>query len=242
MMVHEWAIKSGAKRVNPNEMSEFNVLTINGKAFPGTDALVAKQGEKIRMRFGNLSAMEHHPIHLHGYNFKVVATDGGPIPIAGQWPETTVLVPVGSTRDIELIAEYEGDWFMHCHMTHHGKNQMGHTEMYLVGIESDELDKKIGKLIPGFMIMGQNGMGGMAEMGMEVSKNSIPMVGKDGPFGFIDMGGMVTILKVRKDIISYEDPGWFKHPKGTIAGKVEENELNEVLKLLDSDSKSDQKK
>ena len=80
-------------------MTDFNVLTFNGKAFPGTAPLVAKLGERVRIRFGNLGAMDHHPIHLHGHDFKIIETDGGPIPEAGQWPETTVLVPVGSTRD-----------------------------------------------------------------------------------------------------------------------------------------------
>ena len=80
-------------RPNPNEMTDFNVLTINAKAFPGTAPLVVKTGDRVRIRFGNLSAMDHHPIHLHGYHFKVTATDGGPIPESAQWPETTVLVP-----------------------------------------------------------------------------------------------------------------------------------------------------
>jgi FtsP/CotA-like multicopper oxidase with cupredoxin domain len=86
--------------------------------------LVCKTGERVRVRFGNLSAMDHHPVHLHGHYFKVTATDGGPLPVSAQWPETTVLVPVGSTRDIELIADVPGDSAFHCHMTHHVMNQM----------------------------------------------------------------------------------------------------------------------
>ncbi len=225
MMLHEWFVKPGARRPNPGVMSEFNLLTINGKAFPATDALVAKAGDRVRMRFGNLSAMDHHPIHLHGYSFRVVATDGGPIPEAAQWPETTVLVPVGSTRDIALVAEHEGDWFLHCHMTHHVMNQMGHNGPNTVGIETAGLDERIGAIVPGYMTMGQNGMGGMGDMGMPVPRNSIPMVGREGPFGFIDMGGMVTVLKVRRELRSYDDPGWFKHPPGTIARTATAEEL-----------------
>ena len=48
-----------------------------------------KKGERVRIRFGNLS-MDSHPIHLHGYHFEMTGTDGGPIPRAAQWPETTV--------------------------------------------------------------------------------------------------------------------------------------------------------
>ena len=113
IMLSEWAIPIGASRPNPNEMSGFNVLTMNAKVFPGTAPLVCKKGDRVRIRFGNLSAMDHHPIHLHGHYFKVVATDGGQIPVAGQWPQTTVLVAVGTTRDVEFIADAPGDWVMH---------------------------------------------------------------------------------------------------------------------------------
>jgi manganese oxidase len=36
------------------------------------------------------------------------------------------------------------------------------------------------------------------------------------------MGGMFTMLKVRDRLGSYDvDPGWYEHPKGTVARKVE---------------------
>ncbi|MGH8744297.1 MAG: multicopper oxidase family protein, partial [Burkholderiales bacterium] len=126
ILLSEWRIDPGTFRPNPNEMTDFNVLTMNARCFPGTEPLVVKKGDRVRIRIGNLSAMSHHPIHLHGYHFTLVATDGGDIPVSGQWPETTVLVPVGNTRDIEFIADAPGDWAMHCHMTHHIMNQMGH--------------------------------------------------------------------------------------------------------------------
>jgi hypothetical protein len=50
-------------RPNPIEMTDFNILTLNARVFPGTAPLVAKYGDRVRIRFGNLSAMEHHPIH-----------------------------------------------------------------------------------------------------------------------------------------------------------------------------------
>ena len=100
---------------------------MNGKAFPGTSPLVVRKGQRVRDPHRQpFSAMDHHPIHLHGYNFLVVATDGGDIAPSAQHPNTTVLVSVGSTRDIEFVADAPGDWVMHCHMTHHVMNQMGH--------------------------------------------------------------------------------------------------------------------
>jgi len=217
LMLHEWRVNVGAARPDPSEMSDFNLLTINGKAFPGTDALVVKKGQRVRIRIGNLSAMDHHPIHLHGYQFKITETDGGEIPTSAQWPETTVLVPTGSTRTIEFVADQAGDWAMHCHMTHHVMNQMGHGIPNMVGVKPGKLNAKIQQLLPGYMTMGQDGMGDMGDMPMSVPKNSIPMVGGRGKHGTITMGGMFTILKVREQLESYADPGWYEAPPNTTA-------------------------
>lgn len=218
ILLHEWAIEVGTARPDPNEMTDFNVLTFNAKVFPGTQPLIAKVGDRVRIRIGNLSPMSHHPIHLHGYYFRITETDGGQIPESGQWPETTVIVPVGSTRTVEFIADNPGDWAMHCHMTHHVMNQMGHEFPNMIGMDASGFDEKVRKLLPDYMTMGQQGMGGMAEMGMAVPANSIPMVGGIGPFDEITMGGMFTILKVRENLSSYdEDPGWYEPPPGTLA-------------------------
>ncbi|MFO0551956.1 MAG: copper oxidase [Polyangiaceae bacterium] len=226
LLLSEWAIPAGASRPNPNAMDGFNVLTINAKAFPGTAPLVIKKGDRVRLRIGNLSAMDHHSIHMHGHYFKVVATDGGPIPEKAQWPEATILVPVGSTRDLEFIASAEGDWALHCHMTHHVMNQMGHEFPNTTGMDATKVDDNIRKLVPGYMTMGQNGMGDMADMNMPVPDNSVPMSGQKGPFGTITMGGMFTVLKVRDALASYdEDPGWYQHPAGTVARAATQEEL-----------------
>ncbi len=225
IMLHEWRIDAGSQRPNPNEMTEFNVLTMNARAFPGTEPLVARKGERVRIRIGNLSPMDHHPIHLHGYQFRITETDGGQIPEAGQWPETTVLVPVGSTRTIEFVADEPGDWAMHCHMTHHVMNQMGHGFPNMLGVKPGKLDENARKILPGYMTMGQTGMAEMGEMGMAVPKNSIPMVGGQGKHDYITMGGMFTVLKVRDNLTSYKDPGWYDNPMGTLALSASEEEL-----------------
>jgi len=225
ILLSEWKITPGTMRPDPNEMNDFNVLTMNAKAFPGTTPLVCKTGDRVRIRFGNLSAMDHHPIHIHGHHFKVVATDGGQIPPGAQIPETMVLVPTGSTRDVELITDSPGDWPLHCHMTHHVMNQMGHGIPNLTGVDATGLDQRINGLLPTYMTMGQTGMGEHAEMEMQVPKNSIPMRGGRGPFGTITMGGMFSIVKVRDGLKSYEDPGWYRHPPGTVADVAQPDEL-----------------
>jgi len=230
IMLSEWSIRPGTFRPDTGEMSDFNVLTMNARCYPGTDPLVAKSGQRVRIRIGNLSAMDHHPIHLHGYAFTIAETDGGEISEAARWPETTVLVPVGSTRTIEFVADNPGDWAMHCHMTHHLMNQMGHGIPNMVGAEPTALNERMASLLPAYMTMGEHGMGEMGthvEMGhMPVPKNSIPMVGAYGPHDYITMGGMFTILKVRESLTNYiDDAGWYQAPEGTQAQLASGEEL-----------------
>ncbi len=225
ILLSEWKIEPGARRPDPMAMNDFNLLTMNGKCFPGTENLVARLGDKVRIRFGNLSAMDHHPIHLHGFYFNVVATDGGDIPPAGRWPETTVLVPTGSTRDVEFVADAEGDWPMHCHMTHHLMNQMGHGLPNVMGVDLSDLDARIRALVPGYMSMGATGMGEMAEMSMDGPANSLSTVFAPGQYDPITMGGMFTMVKVRRDWNGQGDPGWYPHPPETRARVATAEEL-----------------
>ncbi len=220
IFLNEWAIPPGTARPNPNVMVDFDIFTFNSRIFPGTESLVARTGDRVRIRIGSVS-QESHPIHLHGHRFKVVATDGGDIPPSAQWPETSVSVAPGQTRDIEFIAN-PGDWAMHCHRRHHPMNAMGHGIPSVIGVDQTELESKIRKLLPGYMAMGQDGMHEMEGMGMAGPPNTIPMMGGDGPFGLVGMGGMFTILKVRDNLTSYDaDPGWYDNPPGTVSGPVD---------------------
>lgn len=225
LLLSEWKIVVGSNRPDPFEMTDFNLFTFNAKAFPGTAPLVAKLGQRVRIRLSNLSAMSHHPIHLHGYQFKITETDGGQIPQSAQQVETTALTQVGSTRTFDFVADAPGDWALHCHMTHHVMNQMGEEFGNLIGINTEGLNDKIRKLLPGYMVMGNTGMADMGEMGMTMPRNSISMMGAPGPFGYITMGGMFTVLKVRDGITGYEDPGWYQHPPGTVAEAASAEEL-----------------
>jgi len=231
----EWKIAPGTMRPDPNEMVEFNVLTLNAKCYPGTAPLVAKTGDRIRIRIGNLSAMDHHSMHIHGHTFKVTATDGGDVPESARWPEVTIIVPVGSVRTIEFTADNPGDWPFHCHMSHHVMTQMGHGLPNLIGIDVEGYDKRVKKVVPGYMTMGQTGMGDMGDMGMKVPRNSLPMIGGVGPHDYITMGGMFTVLKVREHIENYDkDPGWFEKPPGSLATNASEEEMKRDLGIVPS--------
>jgi hypothetical protein len=221
IMLHEWSVEVDTRRPNVNEMTDFNVLTMNGKVMPATEPLVAALGDKVWIRYGNLSAMDHHPIHLHGYAFKVIGSDGGWVEDRSSLlPETTVLVPVGSAKVIEFVADNPGDWLFHCHMTHHTMNQMGHDFPNMVGVDAAGIDEEIRDLIPGYMTMGTAGMMDMTRTGMPLPENSIPMMGGKFQFGQTVLGGMANILRVREGLQSYDDPGPYRFPDGTVAAKA----------------------
>ncbi len=211
----EWLVRPGTTRPDPFAMTDFNTFTFNSKVYPATHPLVARTGQRVRLRFANVS-MDSHPIHIHGVRMWVTATDGGPIPASAQWPETTVSVPVGSTRTLEFVADVPGDWPLHCHKTHHVMNAMEHDVPNMMGVNQSGVAQEVGKLIPGYMPMGENGMYDMAEMDMGRPPNTLRMGAAPGPYGPIDMGGMFTLVKVRDHLPKgYEDPGWYPIPAGT---------------------------
>lgn len=123
-------------------------------------------------------------------------------------------------------------------MTHHVMNQMGHQFPNMVGMKMDGVEEQVRPLLPAYMSMGHTGMdmGKMAEV-MPYPNNTIAMKGATGQFGdYISMGGLFTVVKVRDQLGSYdEDPGWYKHPPGTVALKAREADLRrdgiEVSKL-----------
>ncbi len=223
IFLNEWFVPPGSSKPNPNIMTDFNIFTFNSRAFPGTAPLVAQAGERVRIRFGNVG-QESHPIHLHGHNFKVVATDGGDVPESAQMPDTTVTVFPGQTRDIEFVAT-AGDWALHCHRRHHPMNAMGHEFPNLLGVDQSKVEPKIKSLIPGYMAMGEKGMDEhqMHVQHMKGPENTLPMMAGVGQFGNIGMGGMFTVLKVRDQLKPGDENGWYENPAGTVASSVNEN-------------------
>jgi FtsP/CotA-like multicopper oxidase with cupredoxin domain len=224
-ILHAWDVEPGTYIAKPSTMTEFNMWTFNSRVFPGIDPLVVRKGDRVRIRIANLS-MHDHPIHIHGYNFVMTETDGGQVPKSAQLPETTINVPVGSIRTMEFVADEPGDWALHCHKSHHTMNAMGHALPTMLGVKHDDLDEKIQSLIPGYMSMGAAGMADMTDMvkmGMPWPENTLPMMMGEGPFGPLEMGGMFTVIKVRENLAGddYRDPGWYKHPPGTVAWKLQ---------------------
>jgi FtsP/CotA-like multicopper oxidase with cupredoxin domain len=222
-----YEVKPGTWVPDTSVMLEFNTWAWNSRVFPGIDPIVVRKGDRVRIRIGNLT-MTNHPIHLHGYDFRVTGTDGGWVPESAQWPEVSADIPVGAMRCIEFTADEEGDWAFHCHKSHHTMGPMGHEIANMIGVRQTAAAKRVTKLLPDYMFMpmGEQGMAEMQDMaahGMTPPENTLPMMTGEGPFGPIEMGGMFTVVKVRRDVApgDYTDPGWFEHPAGTVAYKVD---------------------
>ena len=132
---------------------------------------------------------------------------------------------MGQTRDIEFVA-VPGDWALHCHMSHHTMNAMGHGVPNPLGVDQSGTEAEIRQLLPGFMAMGEKGMAEHQEhtdMGHRPGPpNTLPMMAGKGPYGNIEMGGMFTVVKVRDDVPpgSFEDPGWYTPPNGSVAARI----------------------
>ena len=223
-ILHNFALHPGTRRPDPAVMQDFDLWTFNSKVFPAIEPIVARTGERVRIRVGNLS-MWNHPIHLHGVQFEVTGSDGGRWP-RGQWRrEVTEIVGVGQMRDIEFTA-VAGDWAFHCHMSHHTMGPMGHDIPNTLGVDQSGVEEKIRRMLPGYMAMGENGMAEHqhhTDSGhMKGPENTLAMMAGKGPFGNIEMGGMFTVVKVRDDIPpgDYSDPGWYRNPPGTVASRV----------------------
>lgn len=103
---------------------DWNWHTINGRSGPYTTPLVAKHGERVRIRLLDFSPMQHHPIHLHGHTFWVTGHEGARVPKSAWIPRNTELIAVAQASTFEFVANNPGDWIFHCHMIHHMMNHM----------------------------------------------------------------------------------------------------------------------
>jgi FtsP/CotA-like multicopper oxidase with cupredoxin domain len=104
-------------------LNDYNVgLTINGKSFPATGAIVAEKGERIRVRFMN-EGLQIHPMHLHGFYMTVFAQDGFNLP---QPYNCDVLnIAPGQRFDVLIEADEPGVWAFHCHILNHAESAHG---------------------------------------------------------------------------------------------------------------------
>jgi len=97
-------------------------LTLNGKSFPYTQPILAKLGDKIRIRYLN-EGLLIHPMHLHGLEQVVFAKDGWNLP----QPYTcdTLNIAPGERYDVIVNCHSAGAWAFHCHILTHAESRHG---------------------------------------------------------------------------------------------------------------------
>jgi len=121
--LQEWLIKNGYTfPAMPMDGMQPNYFTINGKAFPATETVHLKLGQRLLVRFIGSGSGFIHPMHIHGGPFTIVATDGNDVPEASRVSKDTVNVGPGERYDVVWTAREPGKWLLHCHINHHTTN------------------------------------------------------------------------------------------------------------------------
>jgi len=106
-----------------------DLFLMNGRAGVAIDPMTISQGGHIRIRLINLGNLVH-AMHLHGQAFKVIATDGNPVPPGAQFVKDTVSIGPGERFDLEVDGTNPGVWMFHCHINNHAANGMSTVMSY----------------------------------------------------------------------------------------------------------------
>ena len=100
-----------------------DLFLMNGRSGVAIDAIEVKPGERVRIRMIN-AGNQVHAMHTHGHSFRIIATDGNPVPLPAQLLKDTVLIGPAERYDVELVANNPGVWMFHCHINNHAANGM----------------------------------------------------------------------------------------------------------------------
>ncbi len=95
------------------------IWSFNGKTMNEESMIPVRKGEILRLELVN-DTMMHHPIHLHGFFFRLINGQGAHAPL-----KHTVDVPPMGRQTIEFQANEQGDWMFHCHLLYHMASGMG---------------------------------------------------------------------------------------------------------------------
>ena len=175
MVLSEWdleltpGVAAGLEPLGPRDQAMrggelgTDLFLMNGHIFDAIPPIGVTEGDRLLLRVINAGDIPH-PIHTHGHSFKIVATDGNPVPEAAQLTKDTVLVAPGERYDLLIVANNPGVWMTHCHIENHAENGM----MTVIQYE--------GAVPPG--PVGEDWNAGPM----------VPMKGDDGNYGGMDHG------------------------------------------------------
>ena len=97
-------------------------FSLNGRGFPLTQPIIAKKGDRIRIRYMNEGLMIH-PMHLHGMYQQVIAKDGARL--ATPYLADTLNIAPGERYDVLVDCLEPGVWAYHCHILSHAESATG---------------------------------------------------------------------------------------------------------------------
>jgi FtsP/CotA-like multicopper oxidase with cupredoxin domain len=98
------------------------VFTINGRSWPKTERIAATVGDSLHWRVINASA-DVHPMHLHGFYYRVDAFSGPLVDLEGQGALGRMVVTERlspfSAMSMSWSPDRPGNWILHCHFAIH---------------------------------------------------------------------------------------------------------------------------
>jgi FtsP/CotA-like multicopper oxidase with cupredoxin domain len=100
-------------------MGQGMAWTLNGVAEGGhtpAPMFTLARGRSHVIELVNDTAWDH-PMHLHGYAFRVVTRNGAPTRYR-PWQDTVLLAPEDRV-EIAFVADNPGNWMFHCHILEH---------------------------------------------------------------------------------------------------------------------------
>lgn len=110
------------------------VMGINGRTWPRTERLAYQIGDTARWRVISAAGEADHPMHLHGFYFRVDARGGAArdtLYAADQRRSVvTENLPSMSSMSLTWVPTREGHWIFHCHRAAH---MSGEQHLHLIG-------------------------------------------------------------------------------------------------------------
>ncbi|MGK0274936.1 MAG: FtsP/CotA-like multicopper oxidase with cupredoxin domain [Ilumatobacter sp.] len=97
-------------------------LSLNGKSFPATEAIVMNEGEWGVIHYYN-EGLTAHPMHLHQFPQLIFAKDG--IPLDQPYWSDTINVAPGERYSVLFQGDTVGTWVYHCHILTHVERTTG---------------------------------------------------------------------------------------------------------------------
>ncbi|MGJ1265174.1 multicopper oxidase domain-containing protein [Sphingobacterium spiritivorum] len=164
------------------------VWSMDDKVLSESDKIPVKKGEVLRITLYNNSMMRH-PIHLHGFDFRLLNDKGENAPM-----KNIIDIMPMETDTIEFLANEEGDWFFHCHILYH--MMAGMNKVFAVGDyknpylpNKDKAYKMLQRESNMIHFMAQNDFATNGNDGEMMFMNARYSLGTEWRLGYNDMHG-----------------------------------------------------